>query len=224
MRLSGIEIQQAVHGRWLGEVPDEINGLATDTRGFKSGQAFLALRGPNFDGHEFACSVADRAQALIGDAEGIRLWQNMETCKMEVSNTLQALGDIAHIWRMQLRQTIFIAISGSYGKTSLRSMLSHSFSSLGFNVAATRANLNNLVGVPQTLLGVTKDADIALIECGISEVGEMARLAAIVHPDIAILTGITNAHTEGLGGLSGVVHEKAILFEHLAEHGWCALG
>jgi UDP-N-acetylmuramoyl-tripeptide--D-alanyl-D-alanine ligase len=224
MRLSGLEIQQVVHGRWLGDVPDTINGLMTDTRNFKSGQAFLALRGPNFDGHKFASSVADRAEALIGDAEGIKLWENLQVCQLEVPDTLQALGDIAHTWRMQLRQTIVIAISGSYGKTSLRSMLSHGFTTLGFNVAATRANLNNLIGVPQTLLGVTKDADIALIECGISETDEMSRLAAIVYPDVAILTGITSAHAEGLGGLSGVVHEKAALFDHLAEHGWCALG
>lgn len=224
MRLSGLEIQQAVHGRWLGNVPDMINGLVTDTRNFKSGQAFLALHGPNFDGHKFAFSVADRAEALIGDAEGIKLWEDLHACQLEVSNTLQALGDIAHAWRMQLQQTTVIAISGSYGKTSLRSMLSHGFSALGFNVAATHANLNNLVGVPQTLLGVEKNADIALIECGISEIGEMSKLAAIVHPDIAILTGITSAHTEGLGGLSGVVHEKSALFDHLVAQGWCALG
>jgi UDP-N-acetylmuramoyl-tripeptide--D-alanyl-D-alanine ligase len=224
MRLSGLEIQQAVHGRWLGDVPDMINGLVTDTRNFKAGQAFLALHGPNFDGHKFAFSVADRAEALIGDAEGIKLWEDLQACQLEVPNTLQALGEIAHAWRMQLQQTTVIAISGSYGKTSLRSMLSHGFAALGFNVAATHANLNNLVGVPQTLLGVTKDADIALIECGISETGEMSRLAAIVHPDIAILTGITSAHTEGLGGLSGVVHEKATLFDHLTDFGWCVLG
>ncbi len=168
--------------------------------------------------------MADRAEALIGDAEGVKLWENLQTCQLEVANTLQALGDIAHAWRMQLQQTIVIAISGSYGKTSLRAMLSHGFAALGFNVAATHANLNNLVGVPQTLLGVTTDADIALIECGISETGEMSRLAAIVHPDVAILAGIASAHTEGLGGLSGVVHEKAALFDHLNENGWCALG
>ena len=110
MRLSGLEIQQAAHGRWLGDVPDMINGLVTDTRNFKSGQAFLALRGPNFDGHKFACSVADRAETLIGDAEGIKLWQNLQTCQLEVATTLQALGYIAHAWRMQLQQTIVIAI------------------------------------------------------------------------------------------------------------------
>jgi UDP-N-acetylmuramoyl-tripeptide--D-alanyl-D-alanine ligase len=224
MRLSGLEIQKAVHGHWWGEMPDTINGLVTDTRGFKPGQAFLALRGPNYDGHEFAITVADRAEALIGDAEGVKLWENLQTCQLEVADTLQALGDIAHAWRMQLQQTTVIAISGSYGKTSLRSILSHGFSALGFNVVATRANLNNLVGVPQTLLGIAKNTDIALIECGISEVGEMSRLAAIVRPDIAILTGITSAHSEGLGGLTGAVSEKATLLDHLAEQGWCALG
>jgi len=224
MRLSGFEIQQAVHGSWQGEVPDTINGLVTDTRGFKSGQVFLALRGPHFDGHEFAYMVVDRAEALIGDAEGVKLWENLPISQLQVVDTLRALGDIAHAWRMQLRQTRVVAISGSYGKTSLRSILNHGFAALGFNVAATRANLNNLVGVPQTLLGVAKNADIALIECGISEAGEMSRLAAIVCPDIAILTGITSAHTEGLGDLAGVVREKAALFEHVTEHGWCALG
>jgi UDP-N-acetylmuramoyl-tripeptide--D-alanyl-D-alanine ligase len=224
VRLSGLEIQQAVHGRWRGEMPETINGLVTDTRGFKPGQAFLALRGPNYDGHEFAITVADRAEALIGDTEGIELWENLQICQLEVTDTLQALGDIAHAWRMRLQQTTVIAISGSYGKTSLRSMLSHGFAALGFNVTATRANLNNLIGVPQTLLGIAKNTDIALIECGISETGEMSRLAAIVCPDIAILTGIASAHTEGLGGLTGVVSEKAALFDHITEQGWCALG
>jgi len=91
-------------------------------------------------------------------------------------------------------------------------------------VAATQANLNNLIGVPQTLLQVPVDSDIALIECGISETGEMKKLAAIVQPDIAILTGLTNAHAEGLGGMNGVVREKAELLANMNEAGWYALG
>ncbi|PJA32435.1 MAG: UDP-N-acetylmuramoyl-tripeptide--D-alanyl-D-alanine ligase [Zetaproteobacteria bacterium CG_4_9_14_3_um_filter_53_7] len=91
-------------------------------------------------------------------------------------------------------------------------------------MAATQANLNNLIGVPQTLLQVQSDSDIALIECGISEAGEMEKLASIVQPDIALLTGITNAHAEGLGGLQGVVREKAALLEYMNDGGWCVLG
>jgi len=214
----------ATNGHWSGIVPEAITGVATDTRGFKSGQVFLALRGPSFDGHAFAETVADRALALIGDHQGMSLWAGLDNSKLEVEDTLQALGDIAHAWRMHLPDTVVIAIGGSYGKTSLRSMLESGFAAIGFKVAATRANLNNLIGVPQTLLRVPVDADIAVIECGISECGEMVRLAAMVQPDIAVLTGITAAHSEGLGGLSGVVREKALLLEGLSEGGWCALG
>jgi len=224
MRLSGLDIRQATGGQWHGVVPDTIAGLKTDTRGFESGQAFLALRGPNFDGHQFAASIAERAVALIGDAQGIHTWKGLKATQLEVADTLVALGDIAHAWRMQLKNTTVLAISGSYGKTSLRSILEHGFAELGLKVAATSANLNNLIGVPQTLLKVTADSDIALIECGISEQGEMERLSAIVQPDIAVLTGITNAHAEGLGGIDGVVREKAALFSHMNRGGWAALG
>jgi len=224
MRLSGLDIQLATGGQWHGMIPDTMTSVKTDTRGFEAGDAFLALHGPNFDGHHFAAAIADRAVALIGDARGIRMWKELATAQLEVADTLVALGNIAHAWRMQLKHTTIVAISGSYGKTSLRSILECGFSALGLKVAATSANLNNLIGVPQTLLKVDADSDIALIECGISEQGEMQRLAAIVQPDIAVLTGITNAHAQGLGGLDGVVREKAALFSHMNRGGWSALG
>ena len=223
MNLSGADIQRATAGHWHGPVPESLHKVMTDTRDFQAGEAFLALRGPHFDGHAFAASVADRALALIGDQAGVRLWSKLKlgNSVLEVNNTLQAFGDIAHAWRMQLTDTTVIAISGSYGKTSLRSILELGFAELGLHVAATHANLNNLIGVPQTLLAVPEDADIAIIECGISETGEMSRLAAIVQPDIAVLTGITAAHSEGLGSLAGIVSEKALLLEGAD---WCGLG
>jgi len=224
MRLSGADIRRVTGGSWHGTVPALVVGVCTDTRNFAVGDAFLALRGPHFDGHAFASAVADKAIALIGDHQGMAGWQGLANSKLEVADTLRALGDIAHAWRMTLRKTTVVAISGSYGKTSLRSLLETGFTALGFSVAATRANLNNLIGVPQSLLSVPVEADIAVIECGISECGEMSRLAAMVQPDIAVLTGMTAAHTEGLGGLSGVVREKALLLDSLNENGWCALG
>jgi UDP-N-acetylmuramoyl-tripeptide--D-alanyl-D-alanine ligase len=224
MRLSGSEIGSATHGIWHGSVPEVVTGVCTDSRHFQAGNVFLALRGPHFDGHAFATSVADQAVALIGDHEGIAEWAALETDKLEVEDTLQALGDIAHAWRKKLTDTCVIAITGSYGKTSLRSLLETGFAALGFKVSATSANLNNLIGVPATLLAVPADADIAVIECGISERGEMARLAAMVQPDIAVLTGITAAHTQGLGGLDGVIKEKSLLPQAVRTEGWCALG
>jgi len=224
MHLSGAAIQTATHGRWHGRAPEIVTGVSTDTRAFPAGNAFLALRGSHFDGHAFADVVADQAAVLIGDTAGVAGWHELASSKLEVNDTLQALGDIAHAWRMQLNDTSVIAITGSYGKTSLRSMLETGFTALGFKVAATHANHNNLVGVPQTLLAVPEHTDIAIIECGISERHEMSRLATMVQPDIAVITGITAAHSEGLGGLAGVLREKARLLEHINDGGWCALG
>jgi len=224
MYLSGLDIQSATRGQWLNMMPDQIGSIQTDSRHFKQDAAFLALRGPHFDGHIFASQVADKASALIGDKQGIQAWSDLKAPQLEVADTLRALGDIAHAWRKQLTNTTVIAITGSYGKTTIRSMLAHTFKALSIKTTATHANLNNLIGVPMTLLGINKDSEIALIECGISEIGEMQRLSEIVQPDIAILTGITSAHAEGLGGLHGVAYEKSLLLKHLLPQGWCALG
>lgn len=224
MRLSGSELMQATGGEWSKGVPESITGISTDSRQFIEGHAFLALRGPSFDGHRFAEKIASQARALIGDKEGVRLWDNLETPQLQVENTLIALGDIANAWRQRLSHTSVIAITGSYGKTTVRSMLNHLFTALGVRTAATHANLNNLIGVPATLLGIDENAEVALIECGISEKGEMSRLSEIVQPDVAIITGISAAHSVGLGGVEGVAHEKCKLTEHLLPQGWCLLG
>lgn len=224
MRLSGLELQQATGGTWHNGMPEAIHGIGTDTRDFEAGNVFLALRGPNFDGHTFANQVADRAAALIGDVDGMAIWKNFSNPKLQVDDTLQALGNIATAWRNKLAGTTLMAITGSYGKTTVRSMLAHVFSQLGLKVHATHANLNNLIGVPMTLLGTPEACEVALIECGISEKGEMERLSRIVRPDVAIITGITGAHGEGLGGVHGVAIEKAKLLTHLQAEGWYALG
>lgn len=224
MRLTADELQQATRGTWRYGLPDAITGISTDTRNFKRNDVFLALRGTNFDGHHFANSIIVDAKALIGDTNGINVWDAIDLPQLEVADTQVALGDIAHAWRQQLTRTTVIAITGSYGKTSVRSMLHHVFSSLGLHVSATAGNLNNLIGTPLTLLGVPESADIALIECGISEPGEMQRLSEIVAPDVAVITGFAAAHGEGLGGLRGVVREKSRILDHLLPQGWCAFG
>jgi UDP-N-acetylmuramoyl-tripeptide--D-alanyl-D-alanine ligase len=224
MRMSGIELQSCTAGRWHGAPPAVIEGITTDTRRLSRGDAFVALRGANFDGHAFAAEAARRgAAALIGDKDGVSAWQGIALPQLEVRDSLRALGDIAAQWRCGLKLPL-VAITGSYGKTTLRSMLEHILLSKGFRLTATRSNDNNLIGVPQTLLRIRPDDDVAVIECGISEPGEMLRLAAMVRPDVAVITGITAAHAEGLGSLAGVAAEKALLFDMLAEGGCAVLG
>ena len=222
MRMTYRELQIRTRGTWYGTPPSGVSGLSTDTRTLKKGEAFLALRGPIFDGHRFAGEAVKRgASAVIGEAGG--LWHSMPCPRLEVNNTLDALGDIAGAWRQQLSATV-VAITGSYGKTTVRSMLEHGLRRLGLNVAATNANNNNLIGVPQTILGTGKDADVALVECGISEMGAMQRLARIVQPDIALITGLAPTHAEGLGDVHGVAHEKGLLLQYLTEDGCAVLG
>ena len=224
MRMTGADLQRATRGAWRKGVPESISGISTDSRNFAEGSAFLALRGPNFDGHRFAEQLFTKASAMIGDAQGVQLWESYETPQLQVEDTLAALGDIANAWRNRLKQTTVIAITGSYGKTTVRSMLARIFTSLNRNTAATHANLNNLIGVPTTLLGIDRSTEIALIECGISEEGEMRRLSEIVQPNVAVITGLAPAHSSGLGGMKGVASEKSDLLRHLLPQGWCVLG
>lgn len=225
MRLTGQEVAEASRGVWLSTtVPAAITGIGTDSRNFVAGDAFLALRGMVFDGHQHAAMVASKAAALIGDVQGSKQWGNLNTPQLQVGDTLQALGDIAACHRNKLQQTQVVAITGSYGKTTVRSMLAHILETLGLEVASTKENFNNLIGVPKTLLAVEPSADVALIECGISELGEMERLSEIVQPDVAIITGLTHAHGEGLGDLKDIVCEKVKLIKHLLPQGWCLFG
>jgi len=228
MRMTGRELQTSTRGKWHGTAPSEVFGLSTDTRTLRKGEAFLALRGPTFDGHRFGPEAMERGASILivdrkGDSAGDALWQSMRLPQLVVNNTLDALGDIASAWRKQLSGTV-VAITGSYGKTTVRSMLEHGLRCLGLNVAATKANDNNLIGVPKTILSIEQGVDIALVECGVSEAGEMQRLARIVQPDIAIMAGLASAHAEGLGDLRSVVHEKGVLLQHLTENGCAVLG
>jgi len=224
MRMSGLEFQSCTAGRWHGAPPPMIDGIASDTRSLRQGEAFVALHGPNFDGHAFALDAARQgASALIGDANGMDSWRKIDLPRLEVSDTLRALGDIAGHWRSKLSLPV-IAITGSFGKTTLRSMLEHVLVASGERLTATRSNDNNLIGVPQTLLRIRPDDGVAVIECGISERGEMQRLAAMVSPDLAVITGFAQAHAEGLGDIDAVAAEKAILLDALQPNGCAVLG
>ncbi len=125
MRLSGSEIGTATQGIWHGLVPEAVTGVCTDSRSFQPGNVFLALRGPSFDGHAFAASVADRAVTLIGDHEGVRSWTGLENSKLEVEDTLQAFGDIAHVWRNKLTNTCVIAILGDMAELGESAQAAH---------------------------------------------------------------------------------------------------
>jgi len=183
----------------------EFRSVSTDTRTITAGTLFVALRGEQFDAHDFlvAAVTAGASALVISDASRAA---NLGVPVYVVHDTREALGALAHFWRRAWGKPV-IAIGGSNGKTSTRAMLSAMLAG-AYEVHATPGNLNNEIGVPLTLLAVPAHADVAVIEAGTNMPGELARLRAIIAPDVTVITSIGEEHLEGLGDLAGVLREE----------------
>lgn len=191
----------------------KIEGVTTDTRSIEAGQLFVALQGPNFDAHDFAeDAIKAGARALLVSRE-----LPLSAPQLVVKDTLIALGQLAAWWRSQLAIP-FMAVTGSNGKTTVKEMLASIFSTLG-NALSTRGNLNNHIGVPLTLLSVSKDHDAAIIEMGANHPGEISYLTNITKPDVAMINNAAAAHLEGFGSLEGVANAKGEIYQGLGENG-----
>ena len=177
----------------------------TDTRTIEPGDLFVALVGEKFDAHDFLRDavakgatgvVASRASAAKG--LGVPVYQ--------VSDTLVALGALGTYRRRAWGKPV-VGVVGTNGKTSTKELVRAALGSV-LEVHATTGNLNNLVGVPLTLLAIPDAADIAVVEMGTNQPGEIPRLRAIVEPDVVVVTSIAEEHLEGLGDLEGVMREE----------------
>ena len=189
------------------------SGCSTDTRSLKKGELFVAIHGPSFDGHDYM-SVAEKtgAAAVMIDKE---VTTNLPA--LQVENTRLALGDLATIWRQQFDIPV-VAITGSNGKTTVKEMLSSILSRCG-NVLSTKGNLNNDIGVPQTLFNLDQEHDFAVIEMGANHGGEIERLCEIAKPLVAVVTQCAPAHLEGFGSIEGVALAKGEVFESITGNG-----
>lgn len=185
----------------------QVTGVSTDSRSIAPGELFIALRGPNFDGHDFVALAAQR-QAAACLCE--RFLADVSIPQIEVGDTLQALGDLAHAWRAQFSLPL-VAVTGSSGKTTTKEMLAAILAETGPGLK-TAGNFNNLVGMPLTLLGLDAEQGWAVIEMGMSERGEIARLAEIAAPTVGIITNVGPAHLETMKTLEGVARAKGELF------------
>lgn len=190
--------------------------LCTDSRALKAGDVFLALRGANFDGHAFVaeaarrgalCAVVESVPAGLPDGFGI----------IRVADTLAALQRIAACYRRRLPLQV-VGITGSNGKTSTKD-LAASVLSQHFQVTKTQGNLNNHIGLPLTLLRARSSDQIGVFEMGMNHPGEIAPLAAMAAPDVAIITNIGVAHIEHMGSREAIAQEKGMLAEALQPSG-----
>ncbi len=188
-------------------------GIATDSRTIQPGQVFLALRGGNFDGHNFlATAIAQGASAAIVDQQ-FPVSSVDALPLLQVPDTLAAYQAIAHWWRSQFQIPI-IGITGSVGKTTTKELVAavlaapDSSDSPTTAVLKTQANYNNEIGVPKTLLGLGDEHRFAVIEMGMRGSGEVALLAQIARPTIALITNVGTAHLERLGSEDAIARAE----------------
>jgi UDP-N-acetylmuramoyl-tripeptide--D-alanyl-D-alanine ligase len=187
-----------------------ITGITTDTRAIRDGQCFVALEGERFDAHDFL-GDAVKAGAVALVVSDARRAAGLGVPVFEVEDTLVALGKLGRYRRDAWGKPV-IAVGGSNGKTSTKELLKAALGSR-FTVHATTGNLNNRIGVPLTLLALDDLADLAVIEAGTNEPGEIAVLREIIRPDVAVVTTVQEEHLEGLGDLAGVMAEEMALCE-----------
>jgi UDP-N-acetylmuramoyl-tripeptide--D-alanyl-D-alanine ligase len=190
--------------------------VSTDTRALAGGALFVALRGEHFDAHDY---LAQAAHAGAAGAVVERVPENAPPSLhyYVVDDTLVALGRLGRFHRRRMGWTV-VAVAGANGKTTTKDLLRAALSAR-YRVHATTGNLNNLIGAPLTLLGAADDTEIVVAEIGTNVPGEIAQLAAIVEPDLAVITSIAAEHLEGLTDLDGVLREETSLLPWLPASG-----
>ncbi len=189
--------------------------VSTDSRRIEAGSLFFALRGASFDGNRFAADALARGAAYAVVDDPAAATDRDRT--ILVPDVLAALQELAREHRRELGLPI-LAITGSNGKTTTKELVSRVLAER-FEVYATRGNLNNHIGVPLTLLAMTRDTEFGIVEMGASACGEIALLCSIAEPNYGLITNIGRAHLEGFGGPEGVRRGKGELFDYLAENG-----
>jgi murE/murF fusion protein len=213
---SGKKIQQGKNAL-LGQI-------STDTRSLNPGDVFVALIGDNFDGHDYLDKAVQKgAAAVVVEKEGACL--DEDTAIIQVADTLLALGDLAYYRRQALASNVkVIGITGSSGKTTVKELTASIFEvefarNPGQSVLKTQGNLNNLIGLPLSLLKIDSGHQVAIMEMGMNRPGEIERLAQIADPEIGCITNVQAAHLEGLGSIEGVGRAKAELFATMSDQG-----
>lgn len=190
-------------------------GVSTDTRIIGKGNIFFALKGPNFNANTFSPKALELgASVAVVDEEAYYIAG--DTRYFLVKDGLEALQSLASYHRGQLNIPVF-GLTGSNGKTTTKELL-HAVLSRKFNTLATEGNLNNHIGVPLTLLSITPDIELAIVEMGANKQGDIHELCDIAKPTHGLITNIGKAHLEGMGGFEGVLKTKTELFQHLLQH------
>lgn len=203
--------------------------IVTDSQQVRRNSIFVALKGERHDAHRFVGDAVRRGAACVVIHRSLPSATFGKATTVKVGDTLRALGDLAHYRRAKLAPKV-LAITGSNGKTTTKEMVAAIVARgkiagqpLRGRVLKTEGNFNNLVGLPLTLLRLTKKHRVAVVELGTNHPGEIARLAEIADPDLGLITSVAAAHLEGLRNLAGVAREKGALYRRVRAGGTIAI-
>lgn len=189
------------------------DAISIDTRSLKPGELFIALEGPQFDGHNFIQAAKEKGACAVL----VNRLVNVDIPQVQVADTRLALGKLGVLRRQQFPIPM-IALTGSCGKTTVKEMLRSILSEHG-TVLASQGNLNNDYGVPLTLWKLNNEHQYAVIEMGANHIGEIAYVTNLAKPNVAIINNVAPAHIEGFGSEAGVARAKAEIFQGLPENG-----
>lgn len=206
------ELAQAVKGELHGS-DVRFTGVSTDTRTIRKGDLFVALEGPNFDGHKFL------EEAQSKNAVGAMVHRSMisEFSQVTVDNTRVGLGTLASYWRNRFDCPV-VAVTGSNGKTTVKEMAGSILRTQG-DVLVSSGNLNNDIGLPLVLCRIRDNHTYAVVEMGMNHRGEIDYLTRLARPEVAVITNAATAHLEGLGTVESVAEAKAEIFNGLSDSG-----
>lgn len=208
-------------GTYIGTEDDkqkEIQGVVIDSRLVQNGDLFVPVRGERVDGHRFIDDVFEKGALAVFSEETL---ENPKGPYIKVDSSLAAMKKLAADYRRSLNVKV-VAVTGSVGKTSTKEMIA-SVLSQKYNVLKTEGNFNNEIGLPLTIFKIRKEHEAAVLEMGISEFGEMERLAAMAYPDICVITNIGLCHLENLKTRDGILKAKTESFAHLTKDGIAVL-
>jgi UDP-N-acetylmuramoyl-tripeptide--D-alanyl-D-alanine ligase len=219
LELTWSELARATGGRLIqGEPGAGVGPISTDSRRVEPGQVFWALKGPNFDAHDFLdAELAKRCAGWVVGEGSISRLKSLPPSVVETSNTLRGLQSLAAYHRKRFEIPV-VGITGSNGKTTTKEMLGAICRKVG-STCLNPGNFNNEVGLPLALLELTPSHRYGIFEMGASHPGDISLLARLAQPTLAILTNIGPAHLEFFGTLEGTFKTKSELLDHLSEDG-----
>lgn len=204
------------HSRLVGDPSLLVSRIHTDSRSLIKGDLFVALKGDRFDGHDFLAQLPEQGVGVAIATHGLK---DAGLMGLEVADTLQALGQLSHAWRSQFSIPM-IAVTGSNGKTTVTQMIASILRAWqGEDALATQGNFNNAIGLPLTLLRLQSHHRSAVVELGMNHVGEIAELANLAAPTVALVNNAQREHQEFLHSVQAVAAENGAVIAALPPNG-----